>query len=59
MQYGPPSPSPSSSAEAEYYFQELREQRLRAKQLFHCYVAEDDEAEELDDYYAFYEQSAR
>ena len=58
MQYGPPTLS--STEEAEYYFQELRAQQLRAKQLFHCYLGEDDPIEEVeDDYYPYYEESAR
>jgi hypothetical protein len=57
MQYGPPMQS--SAEEAEYYFQELRAQRLRAKQLFYGYVSDDAPPEEVeDDYFPFYEESA-
>jgi hypothetical protein len=38
--------------DAEYDFQELRAQQLRAKLLFHCYVVDD--APDVDDYYAYY-----
>jgi hypothetical protein len=58
MQYGPPRQG--SAEEAEYYFQELRAQQLRAKQLFHGYLGEDaplDDAE--DDDFNYYEDSAR
>ena len=57
MQYGPPMQS--SAEEAEYYFQELRAQRLRAKQLFYGYLGEDallDQGEEDD--FPYYEESA-
>jgi hypothetical protein len=58
MQYGPPATS--AADEAEYYAQELRAQRLRAKQLFHCYLEQDEAPDDPDDdYSAFYEQSAR
>ena len=57
MQYGPPMQS--SAEEAEYYFQELRAQRLRAKQLFYGYVGDDAPLDEVeDDYFPFYEESA-
>ena len=55
MQYGPPS----SSDEVEYYFQELRAQQLRARQLFNCYLGDDPLEEADDDYYcAYYEENA-
>lgn len=57
MQNGPPAPS--ATEEAEYCFQELRAQQLRAKQLFNCYMDEDEAPEDPDDYYAFYEEGAR
>lgn len=57
MHYGPPAPS--ATEEAEYSFQELRAQQLRAKQLFYCYLEVEEAPEDLDDYYAFYQESAR
>ena len=53
--------NPCSLGEVEYRFQELRAQRARARQLFHCY-AEELDAEELDEtsddaddiFYAYY-----
>jgi hypothetical protein len=57
MQYGPPMQS--SAEEAEYYYQELRAQRLRAKQLFYGYVGDHAPLDEVeDDYFPFYEESA-
>ncbi len=53
MHYGPPDPS--SPAEAEYYFQELIAQRLRAKLLFHGDLADDESPEDVEeDYFAYY-----
>ena len=48
--------NPDSSGEVEYRFQELRAQRARARQLFHCYAEELDEAsDDADDiFYAYY-----
>ena len=58
MQYGPPRQG--SAEEAEYYFQELRAQRLRATQLFHGYQGEDAPLDDVeDDYFPNYEESAR
>jgi hypothetical protein len=58
MQYGPPMQS--SADEAEYYFQELRAQRHRAKQLFYGYSGDDAPLDEVeDDYFPVYEESAR
>lgn len=58
MQYGPPILN--SSDEAEYYFQELRAQQVRARQLFNCYLGEDEDLlDEADDYYAYYDEAAR
>ena len=50
----------TSREEAEYYFQELTAQQLRARQLFSCYLEENplEEADE-DYYYAYYDESAR
>lgn len=57
MQQGPTNPS--SREEAEYTFQELRAQQLRARQLFNCYLVEDEPLEDVeDDYYvAYYEET--
>lgn len=57
MLYGPPILN--SSEEAEYYFQELRAQQVRARQLFNCYLEEEEIVDDADDYYAYYEESAR
>jgi hypothetical protein len=50
---------PYSPAELESRFQELRAQRARARQLFHCYApdGEPDELDEADDaYLAYYDE---
>jgi hypothetical protein len=50
----------SSADEAEYYFQELRAQRQRAKQLFYGHSGDDAPLDEVeDDYFPLYEESAR
>jgi hypothetical protein len=48
----------SATDEAEYYSQELRAQRLRAKQLFRCYLGEED-AENVEDDDVFFDDDAR
>lgn len=50
--------TPSATDEAEYDSQELRAQRLRAKQLFRCYLGEED-AENAEDDDVFYDDGAR
>lgn len=53
--------NPYSPAELESRFQELRAQRARARQLFHCY-APDNGPDEVDDdedaYVAYYDETA-
>ena len=47
MQYEPPMQS--SADEAEYEFQELRAQRMRAKQLFFGHLGDDAPLDEVED----------
>jgi hypothetical protein len=55
--------NPYSREEVEGRLQELLSQRVRAKQLFHCYAAELEDDEELagesdDAYLAYYDEAA-
>lgn len=55
------TPIPSSLDEAEYYFQELRAQRLRAQHLFNAYLGEDEASDDADDDYydSYFEDVSR
>jgi len=47
-----------SPEDLEFRFQELRAQRARARQLFHCYALDESTEEEPDEdvYYAYYSE---
>jgi len=52
----PSTTTPDPPEELEFRFQELRAQRERARQLFHCYAQDElnDEDPSEDVYYAYY-----